>query len=62
MQLSVPSKIRVAIYVFVVLGTAIIVPLYAGHVISDLFFAVWTSVTGAASGLAALNVKGEPVQ
>jgi hypothetical protein len=55
MEIIFPQKVRAAIYVLVTLGTAIIVPLHAGGVINDLFFNVWTSVTGATTALAALN-------
>lgn len=55
MELVFPQKVRATIYVIVTLGTAAIVPLHAGGVISDLFFSVWTSVTGATTALAALN-------
>ena len=57
MDINPPAKVRAAIYVAVVLGTAILVPLHASNVVSDLVFNVWTSVTGAASALAALNVS-----
>lgn len=56
MEVVFPPKVRVTIYVLVVIGTAVLVPLHAGEVVSDLVFNVWTSVAGAASALAALNV------
>lgn len=56
MNINLPSKVRAAIYIVVVLGTAAIVPLHSAGNVSDLVLAVWTSVSGAASGLAALNV------
>lgn len=55
MDVGFPSGVRKAIYVTVVLGTAVLVPLQLGGVVTDLALAVWTSVAGAASGLAALN-------
>lgn len=55
MDVGLPANVRKVIYVIVVLGTAVLVPLNLGGVVSDLVFAVWTSVAGAASGLAALN-------
>lgn len=57
MDVLFPTKVRATIYVLVVLGTAVIVPLQAAHVVSDLVLAVWSSVAGAASGLAALNIS-----
>lgn len=57
MDIIFPPKVRATIYVLVVMGTAVLVPLHAGHVVSDLIFNIWTSVTGAASALAALNVS-----
>lgn len=51
-----PARIRTIIYVVVVMGSAVLVPLNVAHVVSDLVMAVWTSVSGAASGLAALNI------
>lgn len=56
MDIVFPPKVRTTIYVLVVIGTAVLVPLHAGNVVSDLLFNVWTSVCGAASALAALNV------
>ncbi len=57
MDIIFPAKVRAAIYIIVVIGTAVLVPLNVGGVVSDLILAVWTSVAGAASGLAALNVN-----
>lgn len=59
MNINLPSKVRAAIYIVVVIGTAALVPLHAFSVVSDVVLAVWTSVSGAASGLAALNVNPE---
>lgn len=56
MDILFPARVRAVIYVLVVIGTAVLVPLHAGNVVSDLVFNVWTSVAGAASALAALNV------
>lgn len=58
MQLNPSPKVRAMIYVLVVLGTAVFVPLHAAHAISDLVFNIWSSVSGAASLLAAVNVTG----
>lgn len=55
MDVGFPASVRKAIYVIVVLGTAVLVPLNLGDIVPDLILAVWTSVAGAASGLAALN-------
>lgn len=57
MDVLLPPKVRLSIYVAVVMGTAVLVPLNVAHVVSDLIMAVWMSVSGAASGLAALNVS-----
>lgn len=57
MDILFPPKVRAAIYVIVVMGTAVLVPLNAGDVVSDLVLQVFTSVAGAASALAALNVS-----
>lgn len=57
MDIIFPARVRATIYVLVVIGTAVLVPLHAGNVVSDLVFNVWTSVAGAASALAALNVS-----
>lgn len=56
MQINLPTKIRATIYVLVVIGTAIFVPLNSASVINDVFMSVWTSVSAAASALALLNV------
>ena len=55
MDVGFPAIVRKTIYVVVVLVTAVAVPLNLGGILPDLWFAVWTSVAGAASGLAALN-------
>lgn len=57
MQLNPPAKVRVAIYVIIVMGTAVLVPLNVAHIVSDLVMSIWTSVSGAASLLAAVNVN-----
>lgn len=56
MSINLPYQARATIYVVVVLGTAVLVPLHAAQVVNDVVLAVWTSVAAAASGLAALNV------
>lgn len=56
MDIMFPPKVRATIYVLVVMGTAILVPLDAANVINHLVMQVWTSVAGAASALAALNI------
>ncbi len=55
MDLNLPPKVRATIYVIVVLGTATLVPLNIAHIVDDVVMSVWTSVSGAASLLAALN-------
>lgn len=57
MDIMFPPKVRATIYVLVVLGTAVLVPLNVAGVVNDLIMSVWTSVCGAASALAALNVS-----
>ena len=57
MNLIFPPKVRAAIYVLIVMGTAVLVPLNASNVVSDIVLSVWTSVSGAAAALAALNVE-----
>lgn len=59
MNIIFPPKIRSAIYITVVMGTAVLVPLNVAHVVSDVVMSVWTSVAGAASMLAALNVANK---
>ena len=56
MNLNPPPKVRAAIYIVIVLGTALIVPLNQANIVSDVVMAVWSSVSGAASLLAAVNV------
>lgn len=57
MPINFPPKVRAGIYITVVMGTAVLVPLNVAHVVSDVVMSVWTSVSGAASLLAALNVS-----
>lgn len=55
-QLNLPAQVRKAIYIAVVMGTAVLVPLHQFDVVPDVVMAVWASVSGAASLLAAVNV------
>jgi hypothetical protein len=57
MDVLLPAKVRAAIYVIVVIGTAILVPLNVANIVSDVLISVWMSVSAAASGLAAFNVN-----
>lgn len=57
MDIIFPPKVRAMIYVVVVLGTAVLVPLNVAGTVSDIVMSVWTSLCGAASALAALNVS-----
>jgi len=57
MDIVFPPKVRATIYVLVVLATAVLVPLNIAGVINDVVFAVFTSVSGAASLLASLNIN-----
>lgn len=55
MSLNPPRKIRVAIYVTAVMGTAVLVPLDLAGVTPSVVLAVWASVSGAACMLAKVN-------
>lgn len=55
MEVGFPAHVRKAIYVTVVLMTAVLVPLNAVEVAPDWVLLVWNSVAGAASLLASLN-------
>ena len=57
MTLNLPYKVRAAIYIIIVLGTAVIVPLNSAGVLNDTVLAVWSSLAGAGSLLAVLNVS-----
>lgn len=56
MEIVFPPKVRATIYILVVLGTAVLVPLNVAGVVGDVTMAVFTSVAGAASLLASLNM------
>lgn len=57
---TVPRRVRAAVYVIVVMGTAVIVPLNLADVwVTDVMLAVWTSVSAAASLLARLNMSSK---
>lgn len=56
MNINFPPAVRATIYILVVMGTAVLVPLNVAGVVSNTVMSVWTSVSGAASLLAALNV------
>lgn len=57
MEVNLPPKVRIAIYITVVMGTAVLVPLNVAGIVNDVVMSVWTSVSGAAALLAAFNVK-----
>lgn len=57
MEVNFPAAVRQTIYVVVVIGTAIVVPLNASALIPDWVALVWNSVAGAASLLALGNVN-----
>jgi hypothetical protein len=57
MNLNPPPNVRAVIYILVVIGTSVVVPLNAAHVLSDTLLLVWTSVSGAVSLLAGFNVS-----
>lgn len=57
MEVTIPARLRAAIYIIIVLGTSVIVPLNVAGIISDVAFSVWTSLAGAGSLLAALNIQ-----
>lgn len=59
MQVNLPPTVRLWIYIIIVMGTAVIVPLNIAHVINDVVMTVWNSVAAAASLLAALNVPSK---
>ncbi|WP_100504119.1 hypothetical protein [Mycobacteroides abscessus] len=59
MNVNFPYQVRAAIYIIVVIGTAVLVPLNLNGLVSDVVMSVWTSVAGAASMLAALNVSDD---
>jgi len=57
MDINFPPVVRKAIYIAVVIGTAVIVPLNVANIVPDVAMNVWNSVAGAASLLAAFNVS-----
>lgn len=59
MQFNPNPKVRLVIYIIVVMLTALIVPLHAAGVVNDTILAVWTSIAGAASLLAGINVSSK---
>ena len=57
MDINFPPVVRKTIYITVVIGTAVLVPLNVANVVPDVAMNVWNSVAGAASLLAAFNVN-----
>lgn len=57
MTLNPPRKVRAAIYITAVMGTALIVPLDLAGTIPHVVLSVWASVSGAACLLAGVNVS-----
>ena len=56
MQLNPSPKVRAAIYISIVIGTAILVPLNIAEIVNNVVMSVWTSVSGAAALLARINI------
>lgn len=56
MNLSLPSKVRAALYIVTALGTPIIGYLLAKGIIGELEVALWSALVTAVSALAAFNV------
>lgn len=59
MSKLLPDNVRKGIYITVVLVSAVVSPLGIAGVLPPIYVAVWTSLAGAASGLAAYNVSNE---
>jgi hypothetical protein len=57
MDINFPPVVRKTIYIIVVIGTAVLVPLNIASIVPDVAMNVWNSVAGAASLLAAFNVN-----
>lgn len=57
MDINFPPVVRKTIYIVVVIGTAVVVPLNVANVVPDVAMNVWSSVAGAVSLLAAFNVS-----
>lgn len=53
---NLPPKVRKIVYIAVVMISAVLVPLNVAGVVNDVIMSIWTSVSGAASLLAVLNV------
>lgn len=56
MQTVFPPKVRLALYIIAVLGTAILVPLDLNHVLQTWMLPTWNSLVGALCALAGFNV------
>lgn len=49
------SRVRAVIYVVLVLGTAVVLPLHEASMVSDLVLKLWLSLSAAGHVLARLN-------
>lgn len=59
MKINLKPKVRVAIYLFVLLGTPLVGYLFDLGIIGKLEVGLWGSYVTIAAGLAAFNVKGK---
>lgn len=56
METIFPPKVRLALYIFAFLGSAIVVPLDLNHVIATWVLPTWSSFVSAVCALAGFNV------
>jgi hypothetical protein len=56
MNINLPSKVRAALYILVVLGSPVVGYLSVTEVLGTAEVALWSALTTAIAGLAALNV------
>lgn len=57
MQTVFPPKVRLALYIIAVLGSAVVVPLDINHVVAAWVLPTWNSFVGAVCALAGFNIN-----
>jgi hypothetical protein len=56
MQIEIPPKVRVALYVITALGTPIVATLTSQHILADWVVSLWSGEVTAVTAMAALRV------
>jgi len=57
MQVNLPPRVRLALYVLTALGTPVVAYLFAKEIIGELELALWSAEVAVVTAMAAFNTK-----